>query len=74
MSNPEITDSHSDSRFWNRIAPLGHSLGLLPRINVFRETQFMQWLDDAGFDLEEVWQSAPKASYCVVARLESEAS
>jgi hypothetical protein len=74
MSNPEITEAHPDSRFWNRIAPFGHSLGPLPRINVFRETHFMQWLVDAGVDLEEVWQPAPQANYYVVARFESEAS
>ncbi len=50
------------------IAPLGRVLQLLPRLNVFREPTFMQWIADAGFDVEEVWQPAPKASHYVVAR------
>ncbi len=50
------------------IAPLGRAIGVLPRINVFREAEFLKWLADAGFDIEEVWQAKPKASHYVVAR------
>lgn len=62
-----------DIAAWFRwIAPVGRALGVLPRINVFREPQFMHWIADAGFHVEEVWQPTPKASHYVVARLESE--
>ncbi|HZX23645.1 MAG TPA: class I SAM-dependent methyltransferase [Woeseiaceae bacterium] len=66
-----ISNTHciGDSAAWlGWIAPLGRSLGVLPRVNVFRESQFMQWITDAGFDIEEVWQPKPKASHYLVAR------
>lgn len=53
------------------VAPLGRRLGLLPRVNVFREKPFMQWFSDAGFSVEEVWQPKPKASHYIVARAPS---
>lgn len=57
-----------DSAAWIAlVAPLGRALGIFPRINVFGITEFAQWIVDAGFDLEEAWQPAPKASYYVVA-------
>lgn len=63
------TQCIGDSAAWlGWIAPLGRALGVLPRVNVFREPQFMQWIADAGFDLEEVWQPKPKASHYIVAR------
>lgn len=58
-----------DSAAWlGWIAPLGRVLQVLPRINIFREPEFMQWLGDAGFVIEEAWQPNPKASLYVVAR------
>ena len=63
------TQCIGDSAAWlGWIAPLGRSLGVLPRVNVFRESQFMQWITDAGFGIEEVWQPKPKASHYIVAR------
>ena len=50
------------------VAPLGRRLGVLPRVNVFREREFLQWIADAGFDIEEAWQPKPKASHYIVAR------
>jgi ubiquinone/menaquinone biosynthesis C-methylase UbiE len=58
-----------DSAAWlGWIAPVGRALQVLPRINVFREAAFMQWIADAGFDVETAWQPRPKASHYVVAR------
>ncbi len=63
------TQCIGDSAAWlGWVAPLGRKLGVLPRVNVFREPEFFQWLDDAGFDREEVWQSKPKASHYIVAK------
>ncbi len=50
------------------VAPLGRILRVLPRINVFREREFLQWIGDAGFAIEEVWQPKAKASHYIVAR------
>ncbi len=50
------------------VAPLGRMLGVLPRVNVFREREFLQWIGDSGFDFEEIWQPKPKASHYIVAR------
>ena len=69
-STPCIGDS---AAWFGWIAPVGRALGVLPRINVFREPQFMQWIADAGFDIEELWQPTPKASHYIVARSVSEA-
>lgn len=64
-STPCIGDT---AAWFGWVAPLGHALGLLPRVNVFRESEFMQWFAEAGFDVEEVWQPKPKASHYIVAR------
>lgn len=50
------------------VAPLGRALRVLPRINVFKEKQYFEWIADAGFEMEEVWQPKPKASHYIVAR------
>ena len=63
------TQCIGDSAAWlGWVAPLGRKLGLLPRVNVFREPEFFQWLNDSGFDFEEVWQPKPKASHYIVAK------
>jgi ubiquinone/menaquinone biosynthesis C-methylase UbiE len=63
------TQCIGDSAAWlGWIAPLGRVLGALPRINVFREPQFRQWIDEAGFSVEQVWQPKPRASHYIVAR------
>ena len=50
------------------VAPAGRVLGVLPRIAVFRETEFKQWIADAGFQIEERWQPRAKASLYIVGR------
>ena len=63
------TQCIGDSAAWLAwLAPLGRALGLLPRVNVFREQEFMQWIGDAGFHVEEVWQPKPKSSHYIAAR------
>ncbi len=63
------TQCIADSAAWlGWIAPLGRVLGVLPRVNVFREREFLQWIGDSGFDVEEIWQPKPKASHYIVAR------
>lgn len=63
------TQCIGDSAAWlGWVAPLGRALQVLPRVNVFREAEFLQWIGDAGFDIEEVWQPKPKTSHYIVAR------
>ncbi len=63
------TQCIGDSAAWlGWVAPLGRTLGVLPRVNVFREQEFLQWIGDAGFDFEEIWQPKAKASHYIVAR------
>lgn len=63
------TQCIGDSAAWlGWIAPLGRVLGVLPRVNVFREREFLQWIVESGFEIEEIWQPKPKASHYVVAR------
>ena len=63
------TQCIADTAAWLAwVAPLGRTLGVLPRVNVFSEQEFLQWLGDAGFDFEEIWQPKPKASHYIVAR------
>ncbi len=49
------------------IAPIGRTLGLLPRINVFREAEFLQWLADTGFEIDENWQPKKGTGNYIVA-------
>jgi 2-polyprenyl-3-methyl-5-hydroxy-6-metoxy-1,4-benzoquinol methylase len=66
-----ISNTHciGDSAAWlGRIAPAGRVLGVLPRVNVFREKRFIQWIDEAGFETMETWQPKPRASIYLVAR------
>ncbi len=63
------TQCIGDSAAWlGWVAPIGRTLGVLPRVNVFREQEFLQWIGDSGFDVEEIWQPKPKASHYIVAR------
>ena len=63
------TQCIGDSAAWlGWVAPLGRALGVLPRVNVFSEREFLQWIGDSGFEFEEVWQPKPKASHYIVAR------
>ena len=63
------TQCIGDSAAWlGWIAPLGRVLGVLPRVNVFREQEFLQWIGDSDFDFEEIWHPKPKASHYIVAR------
>ncbi len=63
------TQCIGDSAAWlDWVAPLGRALGVLPRVNVFREREFLQWICDSGFDVEEVWQPKPNSSHYIVAR------
>ncbi len=65
------TQCIGDSAAWlGWVAPLGRALGVLPRVNVFREQEFLQWIGDSGFDFEEIWQPGRKASHYIVARAE----
>lgn len=68
------TQCIGDSAAWfGYIAPLGRALRVLPRVAVFREPQFMSWMTEAGFEIEECWQPKPKASLYIVARAADEA-
>ena len=50
------------------VAPIGRAVGLLPRVNVFGETEFVAWLEEAGFVVEERWQPSPRSGVYIVAR------
>ena len=65
QSTPFIADSVP---WLGWVAPLGRRLGALPRINVFGEREFHEWMREAGFEVEETWQSKPKGGQYIVAR------
>lgn len=64
-STPCIGDT---AAWFGWVAPVGRAIGLLPRINVFKEASFQQWLIEAGFEIEKVWTPKPGASPYFVAR------
>ncbi len=66
ISNTQCIGDSADWLGW--VAPIGRKLGLLPRVNVFREPEFFHWLSAAGFERIETWQPKPKASHYIVAR------
>ena len=56
-----------------RMARLGRASGSQVGAAAARQTYFaslssFQWLNDSGFDFEEVWQPKPKASHYLVAK------
>lgn len=65
MSTPCIADFAPWLRW---IAPVGHLIGVMPRINVFRQSSFLRWLGDAGFECEKVWQPKRDSGVYMVAR------
>ena len=65
QSTPFIADSVP---WLGWVAPLGRRLGVLPRINIFGEQAFLQWMGEAGFEIEEMWQPKPKVGRYIVAR------
>lgn len=58
-----------DTAAWFRyVGPLGTALGLFPKVYVFREMQFMSWLEGAGFEVEERWLPGPRRGVFLIAR------
>ena len=56
------------------VGPLGRALGVMPRVNVFREADLARWLAEAGFDVEYRWLPKPKSGVYLVARKAAGAS
>ncbi len=65
MSVPCLRDSAAWLRY---IGPLGSALGLWPRVTMFSEATFMEWLEDAGFETVERWAPSPRRGLYLVAR------
>ncbi len=58
-----------DSVPWFKVVgPLGHFLGLLPRLTVFTASQLLDWLQGAGFELEERWLPGPRSGLYLIMR------
>lgn len=54
---------------WFRfVGPLGSALGLIPKVYVFREEEFLRQLESAGFQVEERWLPGPKRGVFLIAR------
>ena len=64
-STPCIGDT---APWFGWVAPIGHAIGLLPRVNVFKTTFLSQCVLGAGFQIEEQWTPKPGASPYFVAR------
>ncbi|MEL7311304.1 MAG: class I SAM-dependent methyltransferase [Pseudomonadota bacterium] len=59
----------SDIAGWLRfIAPIGNVFGVIPRLNFFRESQYFDWIDQAGFSVGETWLPNPKSGHYTVSR------
>ncbi len=57
-----------DSAPWFRwVGPPGAALGILPRVHVFRERNFLEWLERAGFEVAERWLPGPRRGVFLVA-------
>jgi ubiquinone/menaquinone biosynthesis C-methylase UbiE len=68
-STPCIRDFFPLFRYFG---PLGRSLGVLPRVNVFGEAELDRWLSAAGFTIEERWRPRQKSGVYIVARKPNE--
>ena len=59
----------NDGYAWLRvIAPIGASVGLLPQLSFFTQTELKHAVFDAGFEIEHAWQPTPKTGLFMVAR------
>ncbi len=50
------------------VLPLGHALGLLPKVRFFTSDNLLAAMRAAGFTIEEQWQPGPKKALFVIAR------
>lgn len=57
-STPCIRDVFPLFRY---LGPLGCTLGVLPRVNIFGEAELDRWLCAAGFAIEERWHPGPRS-------------
>lgn len=55
------------ARWLRPVAPLGHWIGLLPRLSFFSHAELTAMMTEAGFRIEHDWQPAAKKAVFVVA-------
>lgn len=56
------------SWYFRIIAPLGHSIGLIPLVKVFTQAELVQSLIDAGFVIDHEWLPKKNAAAFIIAR------
>ena len=55
-------------RFFRFIAPVGHFLGLIPLVKVFKAEELIESIKQAGFEIDYQWQPAKNKALFVVAK------
>ncbi len=62
-----------DAMGWFKlVGPIGHALGLIPKVSVFKEKDLLTSLEAGGFDIDYVWRPTKSASVFLVARNKKE--
>lgn len=58
-----------DTMKWFKfVGPIGHALGLIPKVSVFSQDELLQSMVDAGFEIDHLWRPAKGAAVFAVAR------
>ncbi len=55
-------------KWFKLIGPIGHLLGLIPRVQVFSQDELLESLRDAGFEIDHLWRPDKGATVFAVAR------
>lgn len=55
------------SWYFRLLAPVGHFLRLIPLVQVFTQTQLIQSLTEAGFEIDHVWLPGKNSAVFIVA-------
>ena len=55
-------------KWFKLVGPIGHFLGLIPKVQVFSKDELVQSIRDAGFEIDHVWRPGKGEAVFVVAR------
>lgn len=56
------------ARWFRFVGPVGAALGLVPRVQVFRQQDLMAWLPEARLQLHDHWEPAPRRGVFLIAQ------
>ncbi len=55
-------------KWFKLVGPIGHKLGLIPKVQVFSKDELVHSITDAGFEIEHLWRPSKGAAVFAVAK------